>query len=60
MTDASRELREAARYYNSHEQGLGAEFLEEFERSKKSIQQFPRACAKLDANVRPEYWKDRI
>ena len=39
--DAKKEIREAVRYYNSRVNGLGSEFLDELEKSKNMIRDFP-------------------
>lgn len=49
---ADRELNEAARYYELESPGLGAAFLNEVERSLRSISQHPEAGTVLRGSVR--------
>lgn len=49
---ASKELRDAAQYYESASAGLGEAFLQEIERCIHSIERYPRAGLFLGGEVR--------
>ncbi|MDH5251911.1 MAG: type II toxin-antitoxin system RelE/ParE family toxin [Nitrospira sp.] len=49
---ARRELNEAAQYYESESQGLGAAFLDEVERCTQAIANFPEAGPLITETIR--------
>jgi len=50
--EAERDLSEAYEWYEAQVPGLGAQFVEEFERTLESIQQFPEKQAAIYRDVR--------
>ena len=50
---ASRELNDAAQYYESASAGLGEAFLQEIERCIRHIVLYPRAGVVLSGEIRP-------
>jgi len=52
LKPAQTELDEAYEYYESQMAGLGAEFIQEFEKAIKRIQQFPEAWHQFSQNTR--------
>lgn len=52
LAPAARELFDAATYYNEREDGLGAAFLDEYERGVGLVTDFPEAWGALDETYR--------
>src|SRR5688572_21457545 len=50
--EALRELQDAADYYEDQRRGLGDEFLDEFDKAARSVQQFPNTWPKISAKSR--------
>ena len=52
LPEASEELEACVSYYNSQQQNLGTEFLEEFEKTAARIVELPKAARILREDVR--------